>query len=113
MRLYGEIIPSFSEGIIDRTGAQIMLYLTCTMISSVHRAHYGESCAVDCGTIQHTVVKNSFAFSYGSLVQIWAVRAVGVQTGSTGISDICSDPFVRQQNNAIKQQKTKKKQFSI
>ena len=43
MSLYGEIIPSFSEGIIDRTGAQTMLYLTCTMISSVGLAHYGVS----------------------------------------------------------------------
>ena len=55
MRLYGEIIPSFSEGIIDRTGAQTMLCLTCTTISSVDLAHYGVSRAkdwvsVDCGT---------------------------------------------------------------
>ena len=42
MRLYGEIIPSFSEGTIDRTGAQTMLYLTCTMITSVDLAHYGD-----------------------------------------------------------------------
>ena len=26
--------------IIDRAGAQLMLYLTCTMISSVELAHY-------------------------------------------------------------------------
>ena len=55
MRLYGEIIPSFSEGIIDCTGAQTMLYLTCTTITSIDLAHYGVSCAndwvsVDCGT---------------------------------------------------------------
>ena len=37
VRLYGEIIPSFIEGIIDRTGA---FYLTCSMISSVDFAHY-------------------------------------------------------------------------
>ena len=48
--------PSFSEGIIDRTGAQTMLYLTCTTITSVDLAHYGVSRAkdwvsVDCGTI--------------------------------------------------------------
>ena len=50
-RLYGEIIPEFSEGIIDRTGEQTMLYLTCTMISSVGLACYGVSRAkVDCGT---------------------------------------------------------------
>ena len=47
MRLYREIIPSFSEGIIDRTGAQTMFYLTCTIISSVDLAHYGVSCAKD------------------------------------------------------------------
>ena len=51
MRLYGEI----SEGIIDRTGAQTMLYLTCTTITSVDLAHYGVSRAKDwvsvkCGT---------------------------------------------------------------
>ena len=50
MRLYGEI------SIIDRTGAQTMLYLTCTTITSVDLAHYGVSRAkdwesVDCGTI--------------------------------------------------------------
>ena len=43
------------RGIIDRTGAQTMLYLTCTMIFSVDLAHYGVSRAkdwesVDCGT---------------------------------------------------------------
>ena len=46
---------SFSEGIIDRTGTQTMLYLICTMISSVDLAHYGVSrvtdwVSVDCGT---------------------------------------------------------------
>ena len=56
VRLYGEIIPSFSEGIIDRTGAQTMLYLTCTTITSVDLAHNGVSRAkdwesVDCGTM--------------------------------------------------------------
>ena len=56
VRLYGKIIPSFSEGIIDRTGAQTMLYLTCITITSVDLAHYGVSRAkdwvsVDCGTI--------------------------------------------------------------
>ena len=48
VRLYGEIIP-------DRTGAQTMLYLTCTMISNVDFAHYGvcraeDWVSVDCGT---------------------------------------------------------------
>ena len=54
VRLYGEII--------DRTGAETMLYLTCTMISSVYLAHYGVSRAkdwvsVDCGTrrLKHAV----------------------------------------------------------
>ena len=55
VRLHGEIIPSYSERIIDRTGAQTMLYLTCSMISSVDLAHYGVSRAEDwvsvvCGT---------------------------------------------------------------
>ena len=45
-----------SEGIIDRTSPQTMLYLTCTMISNVDLAHYGVSRAKDwvsvhCGTI--------------------------------------------------------------
>ena len=47
--------PSFSEGIIDRTGAQTMLYLACTTISSVDLEQYGVSLAKDwvslkCGT---------------------------------------------------------------
>ena len=55
MRLYGDIISELSEGIIDRKGAQTMLYLTCTIISSVDLALYGVSHAkdwvsVDCGT---------------------------------------------------------------
>ena len=55
MRLYGKIIPSFSERIVDSTGVQTMLYLTCTTISTVDLAHYGVSRAkdwvsVDCGT---------------------------------------------------------------
>ena len=46
---------SVSEGIIDRTDAQIMLYLTCAIISSVDLAHYGVFHAKvwvsgDCGT---------------------------------------------------------------
>ena len=44
MRLYGEIIHSLK---LDRTGAQTMLYLTCTMISSVDLAHYGLYLAED------------------------------------------------------------------
>ena len=43
--------------IIDRTGAQTMLYLTCTTVTSVDLAHYGVSRAknwvsVDCGTMK-------------------------------------------------------------
>ena len=54
VRLYGEIIPELN-GIICRIGAQTILYLTCTMISSVDLAHYGVFRAkdwvfVDCGT---------------------------------------------------------------
>ena len=49
VRLYGETI-------IDRTGAQTMLYLTYTTITRVDLAHYGVSRAkdwvsVDCGTM--------------------------------------------------------------
>ena len=56
MRLNGEIISSFNEGIIDRTGAQTMLYLTCTTITSVDLARCGVSrtknwVSVDCGTL--------------------------------------------------------------
>ena len=39
--------PIISEGIIDRTGAQIMLSLTCSTITSVDLAHYGVSYAKD------------------------------------------------------------------
>ena len=38
-------------GIIDFTCAQTMLYLTCTMISSVDLASHGNWVYVDCGTI--------------------------------------------------------------
>ena len=45
---------ALARGLSLRTGAQTMLYLTCTMISSVELAYYGVSCAkdwvsVDCG----------------------------------------------------------------
>ena len=44
MRLYGLInLRAFSSGIIDRTGAQTMLYLTCTTITRVDFAHCGVS----------------------------------------------------------------------
>ena len=52
-------VRSLNEGIIDCTGAQAMLYLTCTTIPSVELAHYGVSGAEDwvsgdCGTKSHT-----------------------------------------------------------
>ena len=45
-----------ARGLSLRTGAQTMLYLTCTMISSVDLAHYRGSrvkdwVSGDCGTI--------------------------------------------------------------
>ena len=43
MCLYGEIIPELN----DRTGAQTLFYLTCTMISSVDLASYRISRAKD------------------------------------------------------------------
>ena len=72
MRLYGEIIPSFSEGIIDRTGTQTMLYLTCTTITSVYLAQYGVSRAkdwvsVDCGTSIEKGQKDSQQWPNGHL----------------------------------------------
>ena len=59
VRLYGEIIPTYSEGVIDHTDAQTMLYLTCTMISSIDLAHYRVSIGKDwasvaCGTTFNT-----------------------------------------------------------
>ena len=44
-----------ARGLFLRTGAQTMLYLTCTIISSIDLSHYGVSRAkdlvsVDCGT---------------------------------------------------------------
>ena len=56
MRLYGELI--------DHTGAQTMLYLTCTTITSEDLAHYGVSRAkdwvsMDCGTTQNIYFENS------------------------------------------------------
>ena len=50
MRLYGK-----ARGLSLRTGAQTMLYLTCTTITNVDLTHYGISRAkvwvsVNCGT---------------------------------------------------------------
>ena len=44
-------VRSFSEGIIDRTGAQTMLYLTCTTISSVDLAHNGRLRSTEIGNL--------------------------------------------------------------
>ena len=42
---------SFSEGIVNHIGGQIVLHLTCTMIFSVDPAHYRVSCSSGhCGT---------------------------------------------------------------
>ena len=60
VHLYVEM--SLCEWIIDHTGAQTMLYLTCTIISSVDLAHYRVSRDKDwvsghCSTIIVTVLK--------------------------------------------------------
>ena len=47
---------SFSEGIINRTGAQNMLYLTCTSLSSVDLAHYGVSRAQDMVSLDYSTM---------------------------------------------------------
>ena len=39
------------QGTIDRTDTQTMLYLTCTMISSVDLAQYGLSRGKDCVSV--------------------------------------------------------------
>ena len=57
MRLYREIIPALKRsGIINRTGAQTMLYLTCTTITSVDLAHYGVSRAIDCVSVDCSTI---------------------------------------------------------
>ena len=53
MPLYGEII---SSGIIARTGAQTMLYLTFTMVFSVVLAHYCVSRAKDWVSVVQAIV---------------------------------------------------------
>ena len=60
MRLYGEII--------DRTGAQTMLYLTCPTITSVDLAQYGVALAedwvsVECGTITALLLNSAVKFT--------------------------------------------------
>ena len=56
------------RSIIDRTGAQTMLYLTCTTISSVDLAQYGVSLAkdwvsVECGTMDCYHIPNAILFA--------------------------------------------------
>ena len=58
--------------IIDHTGVQTMLYLTCTTITSVDLAHHGVSRAkdwvsVNCGTI---LSEKHLFFRKGALNQI-------------------------------------------
>ena len=43
----GDNPRAYISWIIDRTGVQTMLYLTCIMISSVDLAHYGVTRAKD------------------------------------------------------------------
>ena len=61
---------SFSEGIIDRKGAQTTLYLTCTIMFSVDLAHYGVfvlkiggRVSADCGTI-YFILECKFFFCF-------------------------------------------------
>ena len=61
---------TISSGIIDRTSAQTMLYLTCTMLSSVDIAHYGvprekDWVSVDCGTSDR---RAWFVLLYGEII---------------------------------------------
>ena len=67
VRLYGEIIPSFSVGIIDRTGAQTMLNLTCTTITSVDLAHYGVSRAKDWVSVDYGTISYNGTFLFWTL----------------------------------------------
>ena len=69
---------ALAMGIIDRTGAQTMLYLTCTIISSVDLAHYRVSRAkdwvsMDCGTnsLMNGILKiNKWNFRYLGLATL-------------------------------------------
>ena len=49
----------FSSETVDRTGAQPMLYLTCTTISSVDLAYYGESRFADWGICDCGIIYNT------------------------------------------------------
>ena len=62
-----------ARGLPLRTGAQTMLYLTCTMISRVDLAHKGASHAkdwvsVDCGTIYIIAQLALQSWPYGSVI---------------------------------------------
>ena len=60
-------VRRYNPGNINCIGTQTMLYLTCTMISSVDIAHYRVSHAkdwvsMDCGTSQDVML--TFALSF-------------------------------------------------
>ena len=54
----------FNEGIINRTDAQTMLYLTCTTISSVDLAHYGVSRGYLWIVVQLVIVALNYESNY-------------------------------------------------
>ena len=89
MRLYGEIIPSFNDGIIDRTGAQTMLYITCTTITSVDLAHYGVSRAKDCVSVDCGTMFDSFCdFSASTIEQMNCSTSASPREYSTKVNSI-------------------------
>ena len=60
-----------ARGLSLRIGAQTMLYLTCTTITSVDLAHYGvprakDLVSVDCGTIWMMVGQEPIALAVGA-----------------------------------------------
>ena len=68
----------FSEGIIDRTGVQTMLYLSCTRITNVDLAQYGVALAedwisVECGTITAYAQLNRVSDKKENLVSICGI----------------------------------------
>ena len=62
MHMYGEIIPSFSSGIIDRTGAQIILYRlkTCVDLAVYVVSSTTDWVSVDCGQVLFPSKKKCF-----------------------------------------------------
>ena len=69
--LYGEIIPKLKRG--DKStvqGHKTMLYLTCTMISSIDLAHYGVSRAKDWVSMDYftIIIKSVSAFTFGDKI---------------------------------------------